>query len=186
MGRQCGGWTINWHGKTGPVTPGTTIAAALRARLAERIVEDDGASDVRADVGIVVVGEFPYAEGSGDSATLALPADEIELVRRIRPRVDRLVVVVLSGRPVMLDGIVDTADAVVAAWLPGTEGAGVADVLLGDRPVTGTTPYTWPLRPEAAPRTGRQGCDGARFPFGYGLRATGELLGPAPCPEPGP
>jgi beta-glucosidase len=186
MGRQCGGWTINWHGKTGPVTPGTTIAAALRARLAERMVEDDGASDVRADVGIVVVGEFPYAEGGGDSATLALPADEIELVRRIRPRVDRLVVVVLSGRPVMLDGIVDTADAVVAAWLPGTEGAGVADVLLGDRPFTGTTPYTWPLRPETAPRTGRQGCDGARFPFGYGLRATGELLGPAPCPEPGP
>jgi beta-glucosidase len=186
IGRQCGGWTIDWHGKTGPITPGTTVAAALSARLGDRLVVNDGAPDTRADVGIVVVGEFPYAEGRGDSATLALPTAEIELVRRIRPRVDRLVVVVLSGRPVMLDGLVETADAIVAAWLPGTEGAGVADVLLGDRPFTGTTPYTWPLSPDVASRTGRRRCDGAHFPFGYGLTVSGEPLGPAPCTEPAP
>ena len=62
----------------------------------------------------------------------------------------------------------------------------MADVLLGDRPFTGTTPYTWPLSPEVASRAERRGCDGARFPFGHGLMASGERLGPAPCPEPGP
>ena len=72
--------------------------------------------------------------------------------------------VILSGRPVMLDAILPAADAVVAAWLPGTEGAGIADVLLGDVPFTGTTPYTWPVTPEDAPRTGKEACDGAVYP----------------------
>ena len=82
----------------------------------------------------------------------------------------------------MLDKIVPVADAVVEAWLPGTEGAGIADVLLGDLPFTGTTPYTWPDAPADAPRTGKAACDGAVFPRGYGLTATGSLLGPAACP----
>ena len=81
----------------------------------------------------------------------------------------------------MLDGILGAADAVVAAWLPGTEGAGLADVLFGDSPFRGTTPYTWPATPADAPRTGRAPCDGAVFPVGYGLDASGRLLGPAAC-----
>jgi beta-glucosidase len=95
--------------------------------------------------------------------------------------VKKLVVVVMSGRPVMLDGIDGVADAIVAAWLPGTENEGLADVLLGDLPFTGTTPFTWPKTPEDAPRFGKETCDGALFPYGYGLRATGEQLGPAAC-----
>ncbi len=185
IGRQSGGWTMTWQGGTGPITPGTTIADGLRARLGDRLLyEENGAFDagVSADVGIVVVGEFPYAEGRGDSATLALPPDEVALVAAMRPRVKRLVVVVLSGRPVMLDGVLETADAVVAAWLPGTEGGGLADVLLGDVPFHGTTPYTWPDTPEDAPRTGRGPCDGAVFPVGFGLDASGRPLGPAACP----
>ena len=87
---------------------------------------------------------------------------------------------VLSGRPVIL-GDLGSADAVVAAWLPGTEATGLADVLLGHRPFVGTTPYTWPKTPEDAPRVGKAACDGAVFPFGYGLDATGNLLGPAAC-----
>ena len=73
------------------------------------------------------------------------------------------------------------ADAVIEAWLPGTEGAGVADVLLGDAPFTGTTPYTWPATPADAPRTGKGPCEGAVYPRGYGLDSTGALLGPAAC-----
>ncbi len=95
--------------------------------------------------------------------------------------VDRLIVVVYSGRPMLLDGLAD-ADAIVAAWLPGTEAEGLADVLLGASPFTGTTPYTWPRTPDDAPRTGKKPCDGAVFPLGYGLTADGSPLGPAACP----
>lgn len=184
IGRQSGGWTITWQGSAGAITPGTTIEGALRARLGDLLTFDaDGAfgPETGADVGIVVVAEFPYAEGRGDSGTLTLPPDDVERVTRMRPLVDRLVVIVLSGRPVMLDRILGTADAIVAAWLPGTEADGLADVLLGERPFTATTPYTWPLTPDAAARTGRAPCDAARFPVGYGLDISGALLGPAAC-----
>ena len=184
IGRQSGGWTMTWQGGTGPITPGTTIAGALGARLGPHLMFDSGAGfgpDTRGETGIVVVGEMPYAEGRGDSATLTLPPDDLALVAAMRPRLTRLVVIVLSGRPVMLDGILDEADAVIAAWLPGTEGAGIADVLLGDSPFRGTTPYTWPATPGDAPRTGRAACDGAIFPLGFGLDTSGRLLGPAAC-----
>ena len=128
--------------------------------------------------------EPPYAEGRGDSATLALPPADLEVMARVRPLVDRLVVVVIAGRPVMLDEILPSADAVVAAWLPGTEGAGVVDTLLGATPFTATTPYTWPLTPSDAPRTGKGPCDGARYPLGYGLDVTGARLGSEACPTP--
>lgn len=180
IGRQSGGWTITWLGSDGPITPGTTIADALRGRVGDRLRSVAGGAvqpDVRADVGIVVVGEPPYAEGFGDSASLALPSGEVALVARIRPLVDRLVVVVLSGRPVMLDGIVGPADAVIAAWWPGTEADGLADLLLGERPFSATTPYTWPLTPGGAPRA-----LGApwRYQSGHGLDASGSPLGAPP------
>ena len=143
IGLQSGGWTITWQGSPGDITPGTTIAEALTDRLGDRLTVDAGGhfpAGTRAGTGIVVVAEPPYAEGEGDSATLALPAADLATVARVRKLVDRLVVVVLSGRPVMLDEVLPSADAVVAAWLPGTEGGGVADVLLGDAPFRGTTP----------------------------------------------
>ncbi|HEX2754790.1 MAG TPA: glycoside hydrolase family 3 protein [Candidatus Limnocylindrales bacterium] len=184
IGRQSGGWTVTWQGATGATTPGTTIADALAAGLGARLTYDGRTAfgpDTRGDTGIVVVGEYPYAEGRGDSATLALPPDDLALVAAMRPRVAHLVVVVLSGRPVILDEILDQADALIAAWLPGTEGTGIADVLLGDTPFRGTTPYTWPATPDDAPRTGRGSCAGAVFPVGFGLDATGLRLGPAAC-----
>ena len=185
IGTQSGGWTITWQGSTGPTTPGTTIADDLRARLGDHLIEKGvGAmpAGTHAKTGIVVVAEPPYAEGRGDSATLTLPAADLATVAEVRPMVDRLIVVVLSGRPVMLDEILPVADAVVAGWLPGTEGAGIGDVLFGDRPFTATTPYTWPTSPNDAPRTGKEPCDGAVFPLGYGLDADGSLRGPAACP----
>jgi len=109
-----------------------------------------------------------------------LPNDDLALVAKLRPLVGKLVVVVVSGRPMIL-GDVASADAVVAAWLPGTEATGLADVLLGDRPFVGTTPYTWPRTAADAPRTGKTACDGAVYPVGYGLDAAGRLLGPPSC-----
>ena len=185
LGTQLGGWSITWQGGTGRTTEGTTLRDALAAELGGRLVFDAGgtfADGTRAPLGIVVVAEPPYAEGEGDSANLELPPADLDVVDRVRPLVDRLVVVVYSGRPVMLDRL-GAADAVVAAWLPGTEAQGLADVLLGARSFGGTTPYTWPRTPDDAPRTGRGPCDGAVFPVGYGLTADGGLLGPAPCPS---
>ena len=150
IGLQSGGWTITWQGSSGDITPGTTIAAALTARLGDRLKFDPAGrfpAGTHARTGIVVVAEPPYAEGEGDSATLALPDGDLALVDTMRGMVDRLIVVILSGRPVMLDRIAPAADAIVAAWLPGTEGTGVADVLVGDQPFSATTPYTWPRRP---------------------------------------
>jgi beta-glucosidase len=187
IGLQAGGWTITWQGSEGATTPGTTIADALGARLGDRLEYEAGGhfpAGTTAKTGIVVVAEPPYAEGVGDSATLALPAADLAMIGRVRRHVDRLIVIVLSGRPVLLDEILPSADAVVASWLPGTEGVDVADVLLGDKPFTATTPYTWPLTPADAPRTAKEPCDGARFPFGYGLDATGARLGPEACPAP--
>jgi beta-glucosidase len=184
IGLQSGGWTITWQGSPGDITPGTTISDALGERYGDRIVgmsEAEGRGPLL-PVGVVVVAEPPYAEGVGDSATLELPADDIAAVQAARPLVDRLIVVILSGRPVMLDDILSEADAVVAAWLPGTEGAGVVEVLTGDATFTATTPYAWPRTPEDAPRTGRGACEGAVFPMGFGLDAAGTLLGPAACP----
>jgi beta-glucosidase len=183
IGIQSGGWTITWQGSEGPITTGTTIQAALKARLRDNLsFARDGAfpAGTRADVGIVVVAERPYAEGVGDSSTLTLPDHDLALLARTRPLVKKLLVVILSGRPVML-GDVASADGVVAAWLPGTEATGLADVLLGDKPFVGTTPYTWPRTAADAPRVGKPACAGAVYPVGFGLDATGKLLGPAAC-----
>ena len=128
MGTQLGGWSITWQGGTGPVTPGTTLRGALEDRLGDRLRSTaDGAFDAgtHAKVGIVVVAEPPYAEGNGDSATLLLPDDRARRHRPVRPLVDRLVVVVYSGRPMLLDRLAD-ADAIVAAWLPGPRRQGIA------------------------------------------------------------
>jgi beta-glucosidase len=183
IGIQSGGWTITWQGSAGQTTSGTTLQGAMKAKLGDSLTFDRDAAfpaGTKADVGIVVVAERPYAEGVGDSATLALPDDDTALVAKMRPLVKKLVVVVMSGRPMIL-GDVASADTVVEAWLPGTEAAGLADVLFGDKPFVGTTPYTWPKTPADAPRVGKAACDGAVFPVGFGLDATGKLLGPPAC-----
>ncbi len=154
IGLQCGGWTIEWQGGAGPITQGTSIFDGLRQRglggeggEGEEIVHlPDGrtSAETRADVGLVVVAEPPYCEGAGDQADLSLPAVDVELIRRVRPLVDRLVLLILSGRPVVLSEVLEECDAIVAAWLPGTEGNGVADVLVGALPFRGRLPRPWP------------------------------------------
>ncbi len=148
IGLQCGGWTIEWQGGRGPITEGTTIVDGLRRhdpRL-EVLFDTNGRFEqsTRARHGVVVVAEPPYSEGSGDRSDLGLPPEDRELIDRVRRHVDRLVLVVLSGRPLLLDTVIDHCDAVVAAWLPGSEGDGIADVLTGAAPFTGRLPRNWP------------------------------------------
>ena len=147
IGNQCGGWTITWQGKSGNTTEGgTTILAALRKSGANLTSEN-------ANVGIVVVGETPYAEGNGDRADLPLPAEDVDSFKTMKASGIPVVVIVVSGRPLKLGDVLSQADAVIVAWLPGTEGEGVTDVLFGDYKPTGKLPFTW----------------FSDFKFGYGL-----------------
>ena len=188
VGIQSGGWTISWQGGSGATTPGTTILEALEDVRAGPVVYDRTGrftsltEDERAPIGIAVVGERPYAEGAGDTERLALSDQELEVVRRLHQRVDRLVVVLVTGRPLVLDELATLADAIVVAWLPGTEGAGVVDVLTGAEPAGGRLPYTWPEEVSVLDRVRSDACDGAVYPYGYGLDGNGELLpGAAEC-----
>jgi beta-glucosidase len=167
IGIQCGGWTIEWQGKPGAITPGTTILAGIRAAVAPATRVEfsaDAQFDGQAEVGIAVVGEQPYAEGVGDRASLSLSAADIALIQRLRERNKTLVIVLISGRPLVVTEQLAAADAFVAAWLPGTEGAGVADVLFGDYPFTGKLPYTWPRSNTSLPRD-----PAPLLPAGFGL-----------------
>jgi len=153
IGLQCGGWTVEWLGAAGPITRGTTILEGLRsaAPAVEFRFEPGGEFEGGPfPVGLVVVAEPPYAEGAGDRGDLTLPRADVDLIERVRSHVDRLVLVVLSGRPLILDAVLDRCDAVVAAWLPGTEGDGVAEVLAGKRPFRGRLPRPWPAGERSA------------------------------------
>ncbi len=180
IGLQSGGWTIEWQGKLGNITPGTTILQGIQQAVsAGTKVQYDANGNFSdsspADVGIVVVGEQPYAEYKGDSATLSLSASDTALIQQVRGQTKKLVVILLSGRPLIISDVLNTADAFVAAWLPGTEGEGVADVLFGDQPFKGKLPYTWPRTINQLPfnfaTLPTSGCDAPLFPYGYGLDA---------------
>ena len=112
---------------------------------------------------------MPYAEGVGDKADLSLSKDDIELVRKLKAAGTPLVVIVISGRPMMLGPVADMADALIAAWLPGTEGRGIADVLFGDTPPTGKLGFTWPRSTSQEPINVGDETYNPEFPYGYGL-----------------
>lgn len=147
IGIACGGWTISWMGSAGPTTAGSTICDGLRRTLgSERVRYDsDGRFEAtNAPYGVVSIHELPYVEGGGDRADLSVDPTQLEIVRSMRERVDHLVVVIVSGRPLLIEPIVDIADAILACWLPGSEADGIADLLTGAVPFTGTLPVVWP------------------------------------------
>ena len=152
LGMQCGGWTIDWQGRKGEVTHGgTTILSAIRQAVSPetKVTFSPDGSDIQgADAVIVVTGEMPYAEMKGDRRDLRLPAESPALVAKAKAAGVPVVTILLSGRPLILDSALDDSDAFVAAWLPGTEGQGVADVLFGDAKFTGKLPRTWPRNNE--------------------------------------
>ncbi|HNB55076.1 MAG TPA: glycoside hydrolase family 3 C-terminal domain-containing protein, partial [Anaerolineales bacterium] len=182
IGVQCGGWTIEWQGQAANITPGTTLLEAVEATVSEGTqvqynrfgrfenVLDANNQPAIADVGIVVIGEAPYAEGVGDRENLALTESEINLITQVRAQVKKLVVIIISGRPLIITDQLPLADAWVAAWLPGTEGQGVADVLFGDFPFTGKLSFSWPRSMEQVPLSALQASEeGPLFPLGFGL-----------------
>ena len=166
MGRQAGGWTMSWQGDAGDAIPGTTIAQGIRDRVGKGgTVLDELPASGSVDVCVAVVGEHPYAEGQGDSSALVLPG--VEVLDTLKGRCNRTVLVVVSGRPVLITDAIPRVNAVVASWLPGTAGEGVADVLFGDQPFTGTLPVNWPRDIGQLPSVPPGG--DYLFPMGFGL-----------------
>jgi beta-glucosidase len=152
LGIQCGGWTIDWQGKPGNVTPGgTTLLAAIKKTVGAntQVTFSTEATNLGdADAIIVVVGELPYAEGEGDRTDVRLSAADSALVATAKGAGVPVITILYSGRPMLLDSVLDQSDAFVAAWLPGTEGEGIADVLFGDARFTGKLPRIWPKNSE--------------------------------------
>ncbi|MBN2163000.1 MAG: glycoside hydrolase family 3 C-terminal domain-containing protein [Pontiellaceae bacterium] len=173
IGYQCGGWTIAWQGKSGDVTAGgTTVLGAVRKTVApgtEVTYSKDGSGAEGADLCIVVVGEKPYAEGAGDDPDLQLADEELATVRQAAASGVPVITVLFSGRPIMVNGILDQSDAFIAAWFPGTEGLGVADVLFGDYQPTGKLSFTWPRSLDQIPINKGDGKTNPLFPYGFGL-----------------
>ncbi|KAG2300842.1 hypothetical protein Bca4012_011594 [Brassica carinata] len=176
LGYQCGGWTITWQGLDGnDLTIGTTILAAVKNTVAPttQVVynQNPDANFVKSgkfDYAIVVVGEPPYAEMYGDSTNLTISEPGPSTIGNVCGSV-KCVVVVVSGRPVVMEPYVSTIDALVAAWLPGTEGQGVADALFGDYGFTGKLARTWFKSVNQLPmNVGDQHYD-PLYPFGFGL-----------------
>ncbi|MEU1281638.1 glycoside hydrolase family 3 N-terminal domain-containing protein [Streptomyces sp. NPDC005805] len=174
IGNQAGGWTISWQGASGATTPGTTILEGLRKAAPDAEIaysEDASTATEGYDVGVVVVGETPYAEGIGDVGN----GHDLELSAADKAAVDRVcaamecVVLVVSGRPQLLGDRLGAIDALVASWLPGTEGDGVADVLYGKRPFTGQLPVTWPKSEAQVPINVGDAAYDPQFPYGWGL-----------------
>ena len=174
IGAQCGGWTVSWQGKRGATTAGTTILQAIRgaARDPSAVTfsgDAVGPQAARADVNLVVVGEEPYAEGRGDRNIPELTKADEDLVAEVAAVGKPVVLVLLTGRPLLIGGAFRRADAVAVAWLPGSEGEGVADVLYGDARPTGKLSRTWPRELTQIPiNEGDAGKD-PLFPYGFGL-----------------
>ena len=177
LGNQMGGWTISWQGTSGNTsTTGTTILEGLEEVAPGSVVtysEDASAPMTGADVGVVVVGEPPYAEGVGDvgnnGRSLELPAADRAAIDAVCGALP-CVVLVVAGRTQLVTERMDQIDALVASWLPGSEGAGVADVLFGAEPFTGRLPVTWPASADQVPINVGDAEYDPLFPYGWGLR----------------
>ncbi|MFE7858940.1 glycoside hydrolase family 3 N-terminal domain-containing protein [Streptomyces sp. NPDC057403] len=171
LGNQTGGWTITWQGASGTHTQGTTILDAMRKDGDVTYSKDASAPTSGYDVGVVVVGETPYAEGVGDVGNghdLQLSAADKAAVDKVCAAM-RCAVLIVSGRPQLIGDRLGSVDALVASWLPGTEGDGVADVLYGKRPFTGQLPVTWPKSEAQLPINVGDASYDPQFPYGWGL-----------------
>ena len=174
LGHQCGGWTISWQGSTGAVTQGTTVRKAIQKVLsptsqgAEVVFSENGSAAQPGDIAVAVIGEAPYAEGNGDRKDLTVSKEDRDTVRKLKEQGARVITVLISGRPMILDSVLDDSDAILAAWLPGTEGDGIADILFGASP-TGKLPHSWPRSMAQIPiNIGDKAYD-PLFPYGFGL-----------------
>ncbi|RZU44656.1 beta-glucosidase [Streptomyces sp. BK022] len=172
IGNQSGGWTITWQGSSGDITKGTTVLAGIREAGGKVTYSKDASAPTAGnDVGVVVVGETPYAEGVGDVGNgheLTLSAADQAAVDKVCGAM-KCVVLTVSGRPLLIGDRLGKIDALVASWLPGTEGGGVADVLYGKRPFTGQLPVTWPRGEAQLPINVGDSVYDPQYPYGWGL-----------------
>jgi beta-glucosidase len=172
LGYQLGGWSVSWQGSGGATTTGTTFWQALQqATAGTNITLQNVGTRTKGrysgDVGIWVGGETPYAEGKGDSSSLAFGNDNSSQLNDICARVTTCIAILYSGRPVIIGDQLPKAEAFIAAWLPGTEAAGITDALFGGG-FTGRLPVTWPISVADEPINSGDG-KAALFPLGYGL-----------------
>ncbi|MFE4250512.1 glycoside hydrolase family 3 N-terminal domain-containing protein [Streptomyces sp. NPDC056910] len=174
IGNQTGGWTVTWQGSSGKITDGTTVLEGMKKAAPGATIsysKDASAPTDGYDVGVVVVGETPYAEGIGDVGN----GNDLELTPADQAAVDKVcgamkcAVLIVSGRPQLIGDRLGDIDALVASWLPGTEGDGVADVLYGAKPFTGQLPVTWPKSQAQLPINVGDTAYDPQFPFGWGL-----------------
>ena len=190
IGNQAGGWTLTWQGGSTNVIPGQTILQGIRAQHDNVVFSQDASTEVPKNaVGIVVVGETPYSEGFGDVGgpqwgfdpgdngvlrppkTMQLSDADTAAVNKVCAAAAKCVVVVVSGRPMIIPpAMLGSIDALVAAWLPGSDGEGVADDLFGNHPYTGKLPVTWPRSVSQEPINVGDRQYNPLFPFGFGLR----------------
>lgn len=180
MGSQCGGWTITWQGKAGNITQGTTLiegfakAVDSDVKLSHSV---DGSNCDGADAVIAVFGETPYAETDGDRNpnTLKISSGDRQSLDALRENLSLcskdapVIGIIVAGRPIDITDYEDMFDAIIMAWLPGTEGEGVADVLFGDYDFTGTLKYTWMKDMNDIEIKDTASEDQILYPYGYGL-----------------
>jgi beta-glucosidase len=172
IGNQCGGWTISWQGSSGSITTGTTILQAIKKAVSTSTTvtySHDGNGAAGYDAAIVVIGETPYAEGNGDRSDLSISAADYQTLVNVKNANIPTAVILVSGRPMILSNILNLSDAIVSAWLPGTEGEGVTDVVFGDYKPVGKLTHSWPKNMSQIPLNyGDQNYD-PLFPYKFGL-----------------
>ncbi len=172
VGNQCGGWTISWQGSSGDITTGTTVYQGIKNSVSSSTTVSysfNGSSTLGADIAIVVVGETPYAEGNGDRTDLSLSLEDITTINNIKNAGIPYVVILISGRPMIITNELADCSAFVAAWLPGTEGQGIADVLFGDYNFKGKLSHSWPRAMNQIPINYGDANYDPLFPYGFGL-----------------
>ncbi len=189
IGNQAGGWTLTWQGGSTTQIPGQTILDAIQDDASQVTFSQDASAPVPHNaLGVVVVGETPYSEGFGDVGgplwaydpgdngvprppkTMQLSDADTAAVNTVCAQASKCVVLVVSGRPMIIPPtMLQHIDALVASWLPGSEGAGVADVLFGKRPFTGQLPVTWPRTVAQEPINIGDASYDPLYPFGWGL-----------------
>ncbi len=178
IGKQSGGWSITWQGtnNTNEDFPGGTsiydgIKQHAESAGGDAILSVDGSFEEKPDVAIVVFGEEPYAEGHGDRETLIYQhgsKKDLALLEKLKLQGIPVVSVFISGRPMWVNAELNASDAFVAAWLPGSEGAAVADVLFGKQDFKGKLSFSWPSEPQQIVNKGDETYE-PLLPYGFGL-----------------
>ena len=172
IGFQCGGWTIHWQGGSGDITPGTTILDAFKSAVNDSNnirYSKDGNELQESDIIVIAVGEKPYTEGVGDRDSLILSEDNKKLLKKVKRTKIPYVIILISGRPMIIEEELDDSHAFIAAWLPGTEGGGISDVIFGDFNFTGKLSMTWPKSMKQVPINYGDSNYDPLFKFGFGL-----------------